>query len=208
MRYRSTPKSQRTTYRQYDEDGHLLYEFTPDDNGRETDINIIRENQEKIAAMHRYDDAELKRRSRAEKIPEYQEKAMREERERIRQDFIDRYGCEPDPSMLPDCYHRGYVYIDAEAPNGDSAEDKNPVQEMIADDPFEEESSSVNALRELMMAEFTDREKEIYWLVYIEGLAKGEAALIMGIKPWWASQLIKSIKKKIADSDELKKFFR
>jgi DNA-directed RNA polymerase specialized sigma subunit len=113
----------------------------------------------------------------------------------------------PEAVDLPDCYHRGYEYLDAAGPDGDDAEDKNPINKLISVDPFDEERTPVNVLREIMMAEFTDREKEIYRLVYIEGLAKGEAALLMGIKPWWASQLIKSIKKKISESEELKKFF-
>lgn len=211
MRFRKTPANKRTTYKQYDENGKLLYEFDPETDDQMTELNVIQK-KDLVKAMHAVDDAEVRANCKEIRLsPE--DRAQREEaREQFIRAFEEEHGYKPHPADLPGI-HRTYIYLDDDWNSGDD-EDNNPgdssrIQAELAVNPFaaDDQETAVDCMRGIV-AGFTERERQVYQIVFREGKTQFYASLRIGVTEQRVGQIVKDIKKKLAGNQELKKYFR
>ncbi len=210
MRTHKTPTAKRATYKQYDEDGHLLCEVKPEDlvttEVTLDDAKII------VKKMHGIDDAEVRVYIKESRLPEYMEETAKEAKAQYIADFEKRYGYKPNPADVPDFTHRAMVSIDAEVDTEDGEDslgDNSRLAAAMAVRPFEDEESAAEYMRRLVMTgNFTERERQVYEAVFIKGMAKQDAAKEIGISGPRVTEIIGNIMRKIASDEELKKMFR
>ncbi len=206
MKKHKTPTHLRGSYKQYDEDGHLLCEIRPGDYGT-TEVTID--------LMHRMDDAEVRVHIKESKVPAYMEETVKATKEQWIADFEARYGYKPHPADVPDFTHRSFVSTDAdvETEDGDdSLGDNSRLAAQMATPAVgeDEEESAAEYMRKLVMTGmgFTQREREVYDLVFIQGLEKKDAASKLGIVPSRVTEIIGQIMTKVGKDEELKKMLR
>lgn len=211
MKTHKTPMNQRTTYKQYDEEGHLLCEFKPAEEGL-TDIEI-EENKVKINKIHRMEDAEVRVHIKENRLPAYLEEEGKRRKVEWIADFEKKYGYKPHPADVPDFTHKSFVSTDAEVETDEGSEtlgDNSRIALKMSVNPFEDEpESAAEYMRRLVMTgDFTQRQREVYDLVFIQGKEKSEAAELLGISAPRVTQIIEGIMKKVATDNEMKKMFR
>lgn len=205
MKTHKTPTHLRGTYKQYDEDGRLLCEIKPGDYGV-TDITIDR--------MHRMDDAEVRISIKESRLPEYMEEMAKEAKAQWIADFEKRYGYKPNPADVPDFTHRAMVSIDAEVDTEDGEDslgDNSRLAAQLATPGVDEDEESASEyMRRLVMTGdgFTQRERDVYDLVFIKGLEKKDAAGKLGIVSSRVTEIIGQIMKKVGNDQELRKMLR
>ncbi len=201
MKTHKTPTAMRGTYKQYDEDGHLLCEIKPGDYGV-TEVTIDR--------MHRMDDAEVRVSIKERRLPAYMEEKAKAAKAEWIADYEQKYGRAPRPDEIPDLTHRSFVSIDEKMGDGDEEGmgEHSRIAAQMAVRPFEEEESAVEYLRALVMeGNFTERERQVYEAVFIEGMAKQDAAKKLGISSPRVTEIIKNIMKKVSEDKELGRWF-
>lgn len=217
MKYRKTPQAQRTVYRQYDDDGNLLYEFTPDEHGAETRVEVIEANKEKIRVMHAMDDHEVYVNSKELKASPWQKENAEKANEQYRAAFTEKYGYEPDRHDLPYKTRRDILSIDM--PVKGNTGDTSTLGESEA---FQEEMTKatggmeeVNDRHELILSgsSFTEREAQVYETMLSQmrdfgELSQKDIARTLGLSEGRVSQIIGSISKKLAQCPEVKKSLR
>lgn len=223
-RYRKTPYVRkdsngnfinvRGTYKQYDDDGKFLCEYRPGEDPDEM-VLTIEEERELVRKMHYIDDAEVRVNNKERRLHPFDKAIVDEERARISKEFEEKYGYKPGNDILPNC-HRGMVYLDALAEIDDEGEnslgDSSRIQAALAIDPSADEGeTAVECMRRLIIG-FTDREREVYEIVFMypgdEKVKLQDAARRLKITPTRVSQIVKSIKKKLYDNRELRRYFR
>lgn len=205
MKKHKTPTHLRGSYKQYDEDGRLLCEIKPGDYGV-TEVTIDQ--------MHRMEDAEVRVHIKESRVPAYMEETVKAVKEQWIADFEAKYGYKPHPADVPDFTHRSFVSTDAdvETEDGeDSLGDNSRLAALLATPGVDEEEESASEyMRRLVMTGegFTQREREVYDLVFIQGLEKKDAAGKLGIVPSRVTEIIGQIMKKVGNDPELRKMLR
>ena len=201
MRYRKTSSEKRETYRQLDENGRCVYEFIPS----------TAEEKELVINMHRLDDSEVRVNCKERWLPPDLEERRKKEAEQYVIEFEKRYGQKPYPGECPIKLHRTYFYIDSLDKKDEGADeglgDSSWIEKEMAVNPFEEESSAVKCMRELVET-FTDREKQVYYYVFRRGETQYQASIELGISEVRVGQIVKNIKKKLQSNKELRRYFR
>lgn len=92
MRFKKTPQSKRGTYKLYDENGNLVTEYKPGENGV-TEVDILN--------LHRLDDHEVYINSKELKLPEWYQPIYDQWRDNYIANFIEKYGREPFADEIP-----------------------------------------------------------------------------------------------------------
>jgi len=209
MRFRKTPTSKRTTYKQYDEDGRLLYEFNPETDTEMTELDVVQK-KALTKAMHAIDDAEVRVNCKEIRLSPEDRASREEERDRFIREFEAEHGYKPHPADIPSI-HRTFIYLDADTGNEDEgvAGDSSHIQREIAADPFsrDDQETAVECMRRLVQG-FTKREKEVYEIVFRNGKTQVYASRQLEISEVRVGQIVKDITRKLKESGELKKHFR
>lgn len=198
MRFKKTPQSKRGTYKLYDENGNLVTEYKPGENGV-TEVDILN--------LHRLDDHEVYINNKELKLPEWYQPIYDHWIENYIADFIEKYGRKPFADELPG-RHRVLESIDAQTDaDGDDLGDSSHLEEELSVSEDDDTLDHILRLREIV-ADMPDQWQKVYQLVNREGFNKTQAAKILGISDVRVGQLIKKINEKIASDKELKKYFR
>lgn len=215
MRFRKTPQARRTTYREYDEEGNVIFEMRPDYGGGDTDITIREENRRTIKALHAIDDSEVYYNVKGWKLPPEELEKIRAAREKARQAFHERYGYDPDPEYLDERAGKlGMTFEPVDDTPGDSGEadyhDKSSRQRSLSIDPFADEDSPASVAAELIASgsEFSDRERQLYDLLFLQEMSKQDAAAALGISGARVSQILKEMYRKLMEHAEYANYFR
>ena len=206
MRTKKTPKSKRGTYKQYDENGKVLYEFDPETDTTMTELTI-EDKRKRTANMHKIDDSEVYFNLKYINVDKEERKARKKQREEYILDFKARFGYEPNEEDIPINMHREYVPIDSVTSDDEELGDASKVQEALSVHPFEEDYSAVQCMRRLVEG-FTKREQEVYYLVGKKGLTKRAAAKKLEISEMRVGQIMANIIKKLRSNPDLRRFFR
>lgn len=198
MRFKKTPQSKRGTYKLYDENGNLVTEYKPGEDGV-TEVDILN--------LHRLDDHEVYVNSKELKLPEWYQPIYDQWIENYIADFIEKYGREPFADELPG-RHRVLESIDAQTDaDGNDLGDSSHLVEELSVSEIDDTPEYILRLREIV-AELPEQWQRVYQLVNIQGFSKAKTAKIIGISDVRVGQLIRKINAKIAEDDELKKYFR
>lgn len=83
MKTKKTPQAKRETYKLYDENGNLVTEYKPGENGI-TEVDILN--------LHRLDDHEVYINSKEMKLPEWYQPIYEQWRENYIANFIEKHG--------------------------------------------------------------------------------------------------------------------
>jgi hypothetical protein len=102
MRYKKTPQIERRTYKVLDEQGQMIAELKPDENGVTADM---------IKKLHAVDDHEVYVNCKELRLPPYLEECYREWRQRYISQYIQEHGSHPKTDEIPTA-HRQIVYLD------------------------------------------------------------------------------------------------
>lgn len=197
MRFKKTPQSKRGTYKLYDENGNLVTEYKPGENGV-TEVDILN--------LHRLDDHEVYINSKELKLPEWYQPIYDEWRDNYIADFIEKYGREPYAIEIPS-RHRIFESIDGQTDaDGDDLGDSSHLEEELAVYDEDDVSEPVLRLREIITTT-PEQWQRVYQLVIKEGFNKTQAAKILGISDVRVGQIVRKINDKIAADEELKKHF-
>lgn len=197
MRFKKTPQSKRGTYKLYDENGNLVTEYKPGENGV-TEVDILN--------LHRLDDHEVYINSKEIKLPEWYQPIYDQWRDNYIADFIEKYGREPFADEIPG-RHRILESIDAQTDaDGNDIGDSSHLEEelSVSDD---DTPDTILRLREIVAA-MPEQWQKVYQLVNIQGFSKTKTAKIIGISDVRVGQIVRKINDKIAADEELKKYFR
>lgn len=197
MRFKKTPQSERGTYKLYDENGNLVTEYKPGENGV-TEVDILN--------LHRLDDHEVYINSKELKLPEWYQPIYDEWRNNYIADFIEKYGREPYANEIPS-RHRIFESIDGQTDaDGDDLGDSSYLEEELAVYDEDNVSEPVLRLREIV-ATMPEQWQRVYQLVNRAGFNKTQAAKVLGISDVRVGQIVRKINDKIAADEELKKYF-
>ena len=197
MKTKKTPTDKRGTYKLYDENGNLVTEYKPgvDD---VTEVDIV--------MLHKMDDHEVYINSKEMKLPEWYQPIYKEWKEKFISDFTEKYGRKPYVDEIPGG-HRTLESVDfTMGENDEEFGDKSYLQEKLAVRDESNESEAVECLKEIV-EDMPENWQRVYELVLIEGVSKAEAGRILKISDVRVGQLVRRIKKEIADDKKLKKFF-
>ena len=198
MKYKKTPQAKRGTYKLFDDDGNLVTEYKPGENGV-TEVDILN--------LHRLDDHEVYINSKELKLPEWYKPIYDEWAAKHIANLKEKYGREPFADEIPD-RHRVFESIDAQAnADGDDLGYSSRLEEKLAVSDEDDTPYTVLRLREIIAA-MPAKWQNVYQLVIIGELSKAEAGRIIGISDVRVGQLVKKINAAIAEDEELKKYFR
>ena len=198
MRYKKTPQAMRGTYKLYDENGNLVTEYKPGENGI-TEVDILN--------LHRLDDHEVYINSKELKLPEWYQPIYDEWKSKYVADFIEKYGREPYAEEIPG-RHRIFESIDGQTDvDGDGLGDSSRLEEELSVSEDDDTPDTILRLREIVAA-MPEQWQRVYQLVIKDGFNKTQAAKILGISDVRVGQIVRKINDKIASDEELKKYFR
>ncbi|MBE5825296.1 MAG: hypothetical protein E7307_01535 [Butyrivibrio sp.] len=206
MRYYRTPEKQRTTYKQYDENGRIIAEFDPE---KDTTMDVTIDVKEKIVKMmHAVDDAEVKRNNKERKLDPYTQKLYDEEKERFIKNYREKYGYDPRKEELPEGSHRSLISIDApvEAAGGET------LSEILPDERasfFEDANSPATYMDELIETDlFDDRDRIIYDCKIRRNMTDKATGAEIGKTGQYVGILWKRIQEKIMNDAGMRNFYR
>ena len=198
MRFKKTPQSKRGTYKLYDENGNLVTEYKPGENGV-TEVDILN--------LHKLDDHEVYINSKELKLPEWYQPIYDHWIENYIADFIEKYGRKPFVDELPG-RHRVLESIDAQTDaDGDYMGDSSHLEEELSVSEDYDTPDHILRLREIV-ADMPEQWQRVYNLVNIKGFSKAKTAKIIGISDVRVGQIVRKISDRIATDEELKKYFR
>lgn len=198
MKYKKTPQSKRGTYKLYDENGNLVTEYKPGENGV-TEVDILN--------LHRLDDHEVYINSKELKLPEWYQPIYDQWRDNYIADFIEKYGREPFADEIPG-RHRILESIDTQTDaDGNDIGDSSHLEDELAVSEEDNTPDTILRLREIVAA-MPEQWQRVYQLVNIQGFSKAKTAKIIGISDVRVGQILRKINDKISADEELKKFFR
>lgn len=207
MRLKKTKQTQRTTY---------TYTFTDtDENGNHfIRRQTLRPGEDGVTEMdikmlHSIDDHEVYiniKNLRPEMTAE--EKAEQAAWvERFKADFLIKYGYEPNKddvkAAVSDRYPKNWVMSLNQFESDDDGGDTSDRHTELTDpnalvDPDDSLPADVRRMREIVSG-CTDKQREAYRLVYIEGFTEKDAALVMGCSQQGVHKHLDLIKKKIKE---------
>lgn len=189
MRYRKTPKKARKTYKLFNEEGKLIAELKPNENGVTADM---------IQKLHRIDDNEVYVNCKELRQPSYLDKSYAEWKKQYILHYIQEYKTEPKVDEIPSG-HRQFVYLD-------DTKNNISIQLELSCSFNNEPSEPVQLLRELI-AQMPQRWQEVYRLSMLMEYTNVETAKMLGV----TESRIRAVKKKIIDrircDENLKKYF-
>ena len=182
MKYKKTPQSKRGTYKLYDENGNLVTEYKPGENGV-TEVDIL--NLHRLWYQPIYDQW----------------------RDNYIADFIEKHGREPFADEIPG-RHRILESIDTQTDaDGNDIGDSSHLEDELAVSEEDNTPDTILRLREIVAA-MPEQWQRVYQLVNIQGFSKAKTAKIIGISDVRVGQILRKINDKIAADEELKKYFR
>lgn len=200
----------RATYKQLDEDGHVIAEFDP---MNDTTMNLSKEEKEELTlAMHRVDDAEARCNCKERLLNPYDKEQLQKRRNQFIEEFEAHYGYRPHPEDCPSISRR-YVsldeILDCQDDERSISRDMLHIQQILSDDPFAEffAETAVLWMRHLVK-QFTPREQEVYWIVFHEEQTHAKAARKLNISERRVGQIVQDITRKLKNDKNLKKIFR
>ena len=196
IRLRKTPPKQRYTYKIKDERGRVICEVCPGEKGV-TQIDIKN--------AHSVDDHEVYENLRQFRphFPDWLQKSIDDWSEREREKFVRDFGREPENEELPRYEH--LLSLDALMENDECNDSCNIIAEEILRQQMPE-SEEIEHLRELVKT-FPPYWQEIYRLVLIAGMTAADVAKMRGVTEWAIHKIVRKIKKRIAEDENLKKIF-
>ena len=181
-RFRKVTVAEQTTYTYHTATGDIV--IHPDEANGIT-IDIIRD-------LHRADNREVEQNLRQAHKPTTEAEEHDIEEWRADPDHPERGACD-----FPDRYERWNLPIDGcWQDDGSNALDCDPVMAAAWSGAHPEISPRVERLREFI-GTLSERQQQLYQLVYIEGNTIREAAILMGISAQRASELDGQIRKNI-----------
>jgi len=74
--------------------------------------------------------------------------------------------------------------------------------------PFDDDSETAISYMRKIVEGFTEREQQVYKIVFQDGKTQAYAGINLGISEQRVGQIVNSIKQKLKENKELKKFFR
>lgn len=198
MRFKKTPQKQRGTYKLFNENGEFVTEYKPGEDGI-TEVDILN--------LHKEDDHEVYINNKERKLPQWYQPIYDDWREKYIADFIEKNGREPFADEIPG-RHRVFESLDAQTDaDGNNLGDSSHLEEQLAVYDEYDLPDHIFRLREIV-SEMPKQWQRVYQLVNIQGFSKAKAAKIIGISDVRVGQLIKKINARIAEDEELKKYFR
>ncbi len=211
MRFRRTPYDKRTTYKGYDDEGHLVYEINPETDAT-TDVTV-EELKIIVQQMHRMDDAEVKRNNKERKLDPFSQQMYDKRKAEFIEKFRTDNGREPREEELPEGSHRSFHYldapIDADGENENTDGDHTKVAAMMAYDPFNEPDTVEEAIAEFLNSDaFNDKERAVYKGKIYKRMTDAEIGEQIGTSGQYAGRLWKGIKEKIENNPRIKRFYR
>lgn len=203
----------RATYIEYDEStGRIACIFDP-----EKDKTLLCSVEAKYAIaeeMHRMDDRQVDHDSRKSQLPEGHKAELKEKYIR---EFYAETGRAPIASEIPSLQFRVKSYdaiMDADPADPEcdahNLADKHFITNMSMMQPYDCPDSAASFMNDLVIYsdEFTQDEKNLYKLVYINMKQKGEAAAILGLSKGRISKMINTIQEKLRNNPALRRYFR
>ena len=197
IRLHKTPKNQRNTYKVIDEQGNVVCEICPGEDGI---------TEEDIHNCHKVDDMEVceNLKSFCPKFPDWLQKDIETWQEQEREKFIADSGREPRWDELPRYKHLISLddFMDSEK-YGDNCN-------ILAEELLRQQKTDppeVEELRELV-ATFPSSWQEIYRLILIAGVPVVQVAKARGVTDMAIHKTVKKIRKRIAEDENLKKIFQ
>ncbi len=208
MRLRKTATTERTTY---------TYSFTDtDENGREfIRRQTLRPGEDgvtelDIKMLHGMDDSEVY--SNIKNLrPEMTDAEKAEQAawiERFKADFLIKYGYEPTADVIRDAvadrYPKNWTASLDQYTSDDDGGDTSDRHAELADptaliDPDDALPPDVRRMREIVST-CTEKQREAYRLVLIEGLTEEEAGMFMGCTHQGVHKHLAAVRKKIAEN--------
>lgn len=196
IRLRKTPKKYRCTYKVRDEEGRVICEVHPGEDGV-TELDI--------ANAHRVDDIEVYEncKSFCPKFPDWLQADIDAWKDSKRQEFIEKFGREPMWDELPGYEH--LLSLDTFMEQDDDGNHQN----RLAEELLRKEVSAAPELERLkeLVADFPPNWKEIYQMVLIEGVPVAQVARKRGVTDMAVHKIVKKIRDRIAGDENLKKIF-
>ena len=196
MKYRKTPRNQRGTYKLYDENGQLVIEFKPGENGV---------TEQDIQNLHALDDHEVYVNCKELRLTPHEQKMYQIWRKKFIAQFIIRNGRAPLRSEIPPA-RRQFVYLDdlLEDEGGDSYDGVSFPELTVQ---FQEETCvSVERLREVVSG-MKDKWQTVYGLTELCGYTTKEVAKAMSVSDRRIRAMKARIRQEIAEDELLRKIF-
>lgn len=198
MKFKKTNKENRGTYKHFDDDGHLIAEYKPGNDGV-TEVDILN--------LHKIDDHEVYINNKDRRLPEWYKPTFDVWKENFIKSFKEEYGREPYRNEIPKA-HRQYISIESQiTANGDELGDSSWLEAELAVSDEEDVPDTIIRLREII-EDMPAKWQKVYNLVFIEGLSKAKAGRIIGISDVRVGQLVRKINAAIAEDEILKNLYR
>jgi len=223
MRFRKTPQEKRTTYKQLDENNHVIAEVTPDGDWGEYDITFHDDKEKEeahkavIKKFHAVDDHEVYENLKKWKLPLDEQEAYDRRREKFVRKYVSENGHEPSEVEIEDAVGPNHVVDEPLVSSEESNKSKSrrltegsSRTEKLTYGLGRKKSPKIETAKELMATgkEFTHREKQAFRLVFDEEMPANEAAKVMGITKGRVSQLLANLHEKLMQHKEYANFFR
>jgi len=197
FKFHKTLQSQRSTYKYFNEDDHLIVELKPGKDGiTEADI----------ANLHHMDDHEVYINNKCCHFPEWYQKDIDAAKSKYIANFKKIYGYEPRPTEVKMLFSSPHTSIEKameSSENSDGYGDKSHLLEELASYDFKEESDAVIRLQELISS-MPENWQEIYQQVVIEGIPMTQVATARDVSEAAIRKTMNKIKTRIASDKNLK----
>lgn len=197
MKFKKTSYSKRSTYKHYDDEGHLVAEYKANESGF---------TEELITTLHKMDDHEVYVNCKEIKHPEWFHPIY----EKWKADYIVRFkrehGYEPKPEDIPG-RHRMCESIDAQSGGEDdeNLRDSSKLEQELSFS-MDKAETAVDRAREIVSS-MPEQYQQVYGLVFIKGMSKAKAGRELGISDVRVGQIVRKITDKLASDKGLKKYF-
>lgn len=223
MRFRKTPQEKRTTYKQMDENNHVIAEVTPDGDWGKFDITFHDEEEKKeahkamIKKLHAVDDHEVYVNLKKWKLPPDEQEAYDRRRERFVKKYESEHGHAPTEVEIENAVGPNHVVDEPLVSSEESNKSRSrrltegsSRTEKLTYGMGRKKSPKIETAKELIETgkEFTHREKQAFRLVFDEEMPPCKAAEVMGITKSRVSQLLANLHEKLMRHKEYANFFR
>ena len=211
-RYHKTPQAERATYKQLDDNGHVIATLDPNA-GENSLFPAEMAHEEKVAMvkeLHHMDDSECYYNNKTLRLAPHLKEAIRAKNDRDDKEFEQRYGYPRDPELRK-AEHAVTLSIQQYEQNDKEAENGSPtyreIKAAMSTRLHEDNYTAVDHMRDLVERLLEPNLIKYYKLVYVDNMRKKDAAVVLNVTPKTISAWDKKLREILAGQKSLSRYF-